>query len=363
MTPRTEADERALVETLAAAMREKLALNRHKGSWRDETTEYLLRRLYQEASELREAIRDSEDHAAVLAEAADVACFAAMIADVYADHVRARAQQRREHDARADALLAAAVAQADAVRAEERRRFAANWGRVAKCSACGFTCGALAIGAACRTKRCIGTMREHGYSAPGAHVVLTSEADLMRHSVDNRDGTRTVIAPSVGNATAADGWSRSEHLKTTDRDRLRAPHIGDMWTCDGQTRAVAGVLVVSGEAHIAFADVLEYLPAREWMSRFGWEPERPPETLSPADATRVPVEVGQVRLAPADWTRGTPLSWGVQEERARVEVHGRLYGTGDRWWVVRVGRMPEATIADDVLATWPLVSGDEVSRG
>lgn len=62
-----------------AAMRGKLAANKHKGTWKDCDLEWLLMRLRQEVDELEEAVRKGKG---VLGEAADVGNFAMFIADV-----------------------------------------------------------------------------------------------------------------------------------------------------------------------------------------------------------------------------------------------------------------------------------------
>jgi hypothetical protein len=81
------------IKTISVVLREEVAwfarkmevqLRRHeyKGGWDDSTSEYLLDRLVQEAEELREAIRSKKSER-VTAEAADVANFAMMLADVF----------------------------------------------------------------------------------------------------------------------------------------------------------------------------------------------------------------------------------------------------------------------------------------
>src|SRR5690606_7503445 len=67
---------------MAAEMRAKLEANRHKLHWRSPRvqTEYLALRLYEEVAELLAAVR-SGVRADAWAEAADVANFAAMLAD------------------------------------------------------------------------------------------------------------------------------------------------------------------------------------------------------------------------------------------------------------------------------------------
>jgi hypothetical protein len=81
--------EHQLVVTLGSWMRAKLARNRGKLHWRSPrvTDGYLLDRLEQEVRELRAAVYADVPHS-IWAEAADVANFAAMLADrSYARHV------------------------------------------------------------------------------------------------------------------------------------------------------------------------------------------------------------------------------------------------------------------------------------
>ena len=72
----------------AIAMETKLRANAHKGGWQNCTMAYLTRRLGQEAGELRRAIARNAPSKEVVAEAADVANFAMMIADVYRPRVK-----------------------------------------------------------------------------------------------------------------------------------------------------------------------------------------------------------------------------------------------------------------------------------
>ena len=65
----------------AARMSAKLRQNEHKGSWDNCNYDYLLNRLRQETEELAEAIAGGTA-TDVIDEAADVANFAMMIADV-----------------------------------------------------------------------------------------------------------------------------------------------------------------------------------------------------------------------------------------------------------------------------------------
>lgn len=75
-------DERELADAMRAAMLRKLERNRGKLHWRDErvTDQYLITRLREELAELEEAVASGSTHR-TWAEAADVANFAAMLAD------------------------------------------------------------------------------------------------------------------------------------------------------------------------------------------------------------------------------------------------------------------------------------------
>lgn len=79
MTPRP------VVQRFAEEMEAKLAANDHKPDWRNFAPEYLLARLHDEMVELAKAMWDHEYglDVDVVAEAADVANFAMMIADRY----------------------------------------------------------------------------------------------------------------------------------------------------------------------------------------------------------------------------------------------------------------------------------------
>lgn len=77
---RCASDDLAIVENLAAATFRKLRVNRHKASHNDVSREWLLDRCEGELGELRDAVaRGSATE--ILNEAADVANFAAMVAD------------------------------------------------------------------------------------------------------------------------------------------------------------------------------------------------------------------------------------------------------------------------------------------
>ena len=74
---------RKTVQWFARQMEAKLRENDHKGGWDDCELGWLLRRLGQEVGELRRALK-KEKH--VVREAADVANFAMMIADVWHEY-------------------------------------------------------------------------------------------------------------------------------------------------------------------------------------------------------------------------------------------------------------------------------------
>lgn len=76
------------VAAFAAAMETELRANARKGHWGNCDVGYLRRRLAQEVKELREAIDRGEPASRILSEAADVANFAMMIADVYEEPTR-----------------------------------------------------------------------------------------------------------------------------------------------------------------------------------------------------------------------------------------------------------------------------------
>lgn len=69
------------VELFADAMERKLLLNDHKSGWKHESVMFLLPRLRQELRELTRAVGEGTEED-VLSEAADVANFAMMVADV-----------------------------------------------------------------------------------------------------------------------------------------------------------------------------------------------------------------------------------------------------------------------------------------
>ena len=89
-------DVRAEVRAFALAMEAKLRANDHKRHWRNFSAMWLMHRLEQEVGELRRALMEcrSED---VEGEAADVANFAMMIADLFKKYalVERRTRGRR----------------------------------------------------------------------------------------------------------------------------------------------------------------------------------------------------------------------------------------------------------------------------
>jgi NTP pyrophosphatase (non-canonical NTP hydrolase) len=74
--------EITLVPKFAAVMAERIQANSHKSGWDGMSLRQLLHRLEQEIGELRYAIDNEQAYPhRIIAEAADVANFAAMIAD------------------------------------------------------------------------------------------------------------------------------------------------------------------------------------------------------------------------------------------------------------------------------------------
>lgn len=84
---------RSVVRLFAEMMEARLRANNHKPGWRNDDLHDLLFRLQEEREELIIAML-GEDADAVLREAADVANFAMMIADVYP--LRLAAKQAKE---------------------------------------------------------------------------------------------------------------------------------------------------------------------------------------------------------------------------------------------------------------------------
>lgn len=75
-------DTRPEVQWFAKQMESKLQANDHKQHWSKCHPDYLIHRLYQEANELWRAIEQKKTAHEVIQEAADVANFAMMLADV-----------------------------------------------------------------------------------------------------------------------------------------------------------------------------------------------------------------------------------------------------------------------------------------
>lgn len=83
----TDDEPRPVVQAFAQRMESKLRANDHRGGWDSESTEWLLARLYEEVAELALELNRYDDPPATRAsriahEAADVANFAMMLADV-----------------------------------------------------------------------------------------------------------------------------------------------------------------------------------------------------------------------------------------------------------------------------------------
>ena len=74
---------RAAVRWFAGEMEKKLVENDHKGDWLGCHKKYLLERLDQEVTELRTTIAERRGSLAIRREAADVANFAMMLADIF----------------------------------------------------------------------------------------------------------------------------------------------------------------------------------------------------------------------------------------------------------------------------------------
>ena len=76
-----EQDEQRIVWALVPKMLRKLAQNSHKGNWGDLHVGALLAKLNHEVQELADALTEGDPHE-IAKECADVANYAAMIADV-----------------------------------------------------------------------------------------------------------------------------------------------------------------------------------------------------------------------------------------------------------------------------------------
>lgn len=78
----TQQEEYALAFRMATEMVEKLELHSDREHWLDSSMEYLLEGLEQEVEELKDALRRGLPGPSVWVEAADVANYAAMLADL-----------------------------------------------------------------------------------------------------------------------------------------------------------------------------------------------------------------------------------------------------------------------------------------
>ena len=81
----------------AQVMRDKLNENQHKSTWKNEDYRWLFRRLEMEVEELRKEIAHPHESTPreIAREAADVACFAMMIADVFGGLPETHSQQEQ----------------------------------------------------------------------------------------------------------------------------------------------------------------------------------------------------------------------------------------------------------------------------
>lgn len=68
-------------------MEDKLKQNDYKSHWQDETPSYLLNRMQEELNELRHSYMNGKIGKAIIQEAADIANFAMMMADIYREDV------------------------------------------------------------------------------------------------------------------------------------------------------------------------------------------------------------------------------------------------------------------------------------
>ena len=98
MSDDTERRDREAVSWFSTRMLRKLKLNEDKPGWHSDTQVSLLNRIFEEAQELREALlaypRDSLEYfEETINEAADVANFAMMVADI----ARSKSEKLRTH--------------------------------------------------------------------------------------------------------------------------------------------------------------------------------------------------------------------------------------------------------------------------
>jgi NTP pyrophosphatase (non-canonical NTP hydrolase) len=78
---------RPQVAEFAQEMERKLRENDYKGGWDVCSMTYLVRRLSEEVAELKDAlINPAQEFPDIIGEAADVANFAMMVADMYGEH-------------------------------------------------------------------------------------------------------------------------------------------------------------------------------------------------------------------------------------------------------------------------------------
>lgn len=75
-------ERRAEVEAFADAMEAELRANDHKTGWKDMQPDDLVAMLWDEVRELDVAVQHGSDPSVIRSEAADVANFAMMVADV-----------------------------------------------------------------------------------------------------------------------------------------------------------------------------------------------------------------------------------------------------------------------------------------
>ncbi len=89
------------VQWFAEQMEQKLQQNDHKRHWRDLHDDYLIERLYQEAHELWNAIKNGEPPENIIKEAADTSNISMMIADNYSNRPTKQVYERQgERDTR-----------------------------------------------------------------------------------------------------------------------------------------------------------------------------------------------------------------------------------------------------------------------
>ena len=107
---------RARHKAFAQVQWQNLEANMHKGGWSHDTPSSLFTRLLEEVEELRAALMDRESPSSVAKEAADVANFAMMLADVAGDLAERTEEEAKRCD---EAVFEAGVAKGEA---QERAR-------------------------------------------------------------------------------------------------------------------------------------------------------------------------------------------------------------------------------------------------